>query len=34
VLIALAAGAVVLLPSLYYLFKIFKGRTQVSEPGL
>ena len=27
VLIALAVGAVVLFPSLYYLFKIFKGKT-------
>jgi len=29
---ALALGAVVLLPSLYYLFRVFKSRTPVAPP--
>jgi cytochrome bd ubiquinol oxidase subunit II len=30
-LVALIAGAIVLFPSLYYLFKVFKSRSEVSE---
>ncbi|MFZ5623080.1 MAG: cytochrome d ubiquinol oxidase subunit II [Gemmatimonadota bacterium] len=32
-LLALGAGAVLLFPSLYYLFRIFKSRPQADQPG-